>query len=359
MSTLRAALVTSLTGALAGYGRAGAAALTLWADTAPGLASGWEVELSVTDAHPDPAAAMRQAVAARPHVLFGPYGSSPARAAIGATDRVVWNHGGATSALSRPRYPNAVNVLAPASTYLGGALRAVRAADPAAATVSLLRGSTGFALDVAGGAVAEAEALGFSVSITGFDPGGSAKAAGTVPGADVLLVVGGFEDEVVAAPILLRRQWRAAAFVGAGVDEVLAVLGDGRAGLLGPAQWLAPAAPSEPEEGPDAAWFTATYRQATGQEPSYPAVQAFAAGILCSRGLRDAGGPDDASLLEAARRLDTTTLYGHFRLDPDSGLQVGHEVLTVQWQDDIRRVVWPPEQAERPLRYPMPSYGWR
>jgi branched-chain amino acid transport system substrate-binding protein len=166
-------------------------------------------------------------------------------------------------------------------------------------------------------------------------------------------VVGSFEDEMAAAEVLLGRRWRASAFVGAGVDEVLAGLGDRREGLLGPAQWLAPAAPFEPEEGPDAAWFTAAYRQATGHEPPYPAVAAFAAGILSTRCLRDTGDPDDAALLEAARRLDTTTLYGRFRLDPDTGLQVGHEVLTVQWQDSSRRVVWPPDRAERPLRYPL------
>jgi branched-chain amino acid transport system substrate-binding protein len=232
----------------------------------------------------------------------------------------------------------------------------VRAADPAAATVALLRGSTGFALDVAGGAVAEAEALGFTVEVTGFDPGAAAPAAAAVPSADVLLVVGAFEDEVAAAPILLHRPWRAAAFVGAGVDEVLAGLGNDREGLLGPAQWVPQIAPAEPEEGPGAAWFTAAYQRATGQEAPYPAAQAFAAGLLCARCLRDAGGPDDAALMEAARRLDTTTLFGRFRLDPDSGLQTGHEVLTVQWQDGARRVVWPPDRAERPLRYPMRSY---
>jgi len=30
-------------------------------------------------------------------------------------------------------------------------------------------------------------------------------------------------------------------------------------------------------------------------------------------------------------------------------LQVGHQVLVVQWQNGIRRIVWPPEQAECPL----------
>ena len=65
----------------------------------------------------------------------------------------------------------------------------------------------------------------------------------------------------------------------------------------------------------------------------------------------------DAAQLAAARQLACTTLYGGFRLDPVSGLQVGHRVLTVQWQNGARRVVWPPEQAERSLLYPFAKSG--
>jgi len=32
---------------------------------------------------------------------------------------------------------------------------------------------------------------------------------------------------------------------------------------------------------------------------------------------------------------------------------VGHRGLTVQWQDGMRRVIWPPEQAQASLRYPL------
>jgi hypothetical protein len=46
-----AALVTPLSGPLARYGRAGAAALALWAAEA-------QVELELTDAHPSAAAAL-------------------------------------------------------------------------------------------------------------------------------------------------------------------------------------------------------------------------------------------------------------------------------------------------------------
>jgi branched-chain amino acid transport system substrate-binding protein len=351
---LRAALVTPITGPLARFGRESARALSLWAEHAADLPAPWTgAELAVLDAGEDAGTAMREAIETRPDVVFGPYGSSPTVAAARATDRVLWNHGGATSALRRPDFPHVINVLSPASSYPDGVLRAVRAIDPAASTVSVLHGSTGFGEDVASGAASTARDLGFEVRTVRFEPDHATEVAATLPPADLLLVAGGFEDEVAAAHALLPGGWRAAAFVGAGVEEVLAPIGDLREGLLGPAQWMASAAP-EPDVGPDAAWFVQWFRRITGSEPSYPAVQAFAAGVLFARCLQD-GGVEDAAQLAAARRLECTTLYGGFRLDAASGLQVGHEVLIVQWQDGVRRVVWPPERAESSLRYPLPG----
>ena len=343
---LRTALVTPLSGPLAGYGRAGAAALSLWAGwRGRGLPAG--VELTVADAHPDPVAAVRQAERLAPDLLFGPYGSSTTAAVAGATSRLVWNHGGARV----PAAGNLVSVLAPADTYFRGAVRAVREADPELRTLCVLSSDTGFSRAVAAGAVNEAGRLGLHATEGGLPVAEGAPPADAGEGG-MLLVAGPFQDEVAAARRLLPGRWRAAGFVGAGVEEVLAGLGAGREGLLGPAQWLAEAAPP-PDEGPSAGEFAAAYRRRTGAEPPYPAAQAFAAGVIAARCLRETGTTDDATLMAAACALECTTMYGPFRLDPRSRQQVGHQVLTVQWQDGARRVIWPPEQAQAPLRYPL------
>ena len=343
---LRAALVTPLSGPLGGFGQAGATALSLWADW-HGSRFPAGAELTVVDAHPDPVAAVRRAERLAPDLLFGPYGSSTTAAVAGATSRLVWNHGGARV----PAVGNLVSVLAPADTYYRGAVRVVREADPELRTLCVLSSDTGFSRTVAAGAVREAGRLGLPAAEGTLPvPGGWRP-----PGADeagMLLVAGPFEDEVAAARRLLPGRWRAAGFVGAGVDEVLAGLGAGREGLLGPAQWLAEAAPP-PDEGPPAGEFAAAYRRRTGARPPYPAAQAFAAGVIAARCLREAGTADDAALLAAACALECTTMYGPFRLDPRSRQQVGHQVLTVQWQDGARRVIWPPERAQARLRYPL------
>jgi len=353
MSNLRAALATPLTGPLALFGRASAQGLTLWSKYAAHLPPPWSgVTLEVHNSVPDTAAAMHTVLASQPDIIFGPYGSYPMLTAMRVTDRVVWNHGGATSQLSRPTFPLVINVLSPATAYFAGVLQAVRAIDSSATQVTIFHASTSFGKDIAAGAIHAATELHFEAHIVPFMPSHVRDEDISLPTADVLLVAGNFADELAIAPLVLRHPWRAAAFVGAGVDQVLVPLGELREGLLGPAQWM-PTAALEPDEGPTADWFVTKYRQMTGEDAAYPAVQAFAAGLLCARCLRDCGTCEDGELLAAARQLVCRTLYGDFRLDPNNGLQIGHQVLIVQWQQGQRQIVWPPAQAERPLRYPL------
>jgi branched-chain amino acid transport system substrate-binding protein len=220
----------------------------------------------------------------------------------------------------------------------------VHEADPEARRVSVLHADSGFGRAVAGGAVREATRLGLQAM--------RAVLPAAPVDAEILLVVGGFAGELAAARRLLPGQWRAAGFVGAGVEEVLADLGSRREGLLGPAQWLPSAAPC-PDVGPSAAEFVAAYRRRVGTAPPYPAAQAFAAGLVATRCMREVGSADDNALLAAARLLSCTTMFGEFRLDPVTLNQVGQRVLTVQWQDQMRRIVAPAERAQAPLRYPL------
>jgi branched-chain amino acid transport system substrate-binding protein len=331
---VRAALVTPLSGPLAVYGQASAAALQLWADR---FAGPDEVELRLVDAHPDVAGAVRWAEQLHPDLLFGPYGSGQAARAADATTRLLWNHGGARL---RPR-PNVISVLAPAESYFTGAVEVVRRADPDLRRVAVLHADTGFARSVGEGAMWAADERGLDVE--------RVLLPESAPPADLLLVAGRFEDELSAARALPRGQWPAIGLVAAGVREVLADLDD-LEGMLGPAQWLPQAAP-EPDLGPSAGEFVASYRARTGEEPPYPAAQAFAAGLIAAHCLRTAGSARDQDVRAAALALDRTTLFGPFRVD-GRGAQIGHEVLTVQWQDGTRKVVWPPRSTQAPVRHP-------
>jgi len=343
---IRAAMVTPLTGPLAMYGRVAGEAVRLWVDE---VAEPESVALTLYDTHPDPVSALRQAEASRPDVLFGPYGRGPALAVARATSRLMWNGGGATARLAAPEFENVVNIPAPAASYFQGGLAAIRDADPQVASMVAIHTGKGFSGEVAGGAVSAAREIGVTCAEALFQPGRASESLARAPSADVLALVGSFEDELEMVRAANRRRWRAVLSVGAGVDEVLEALGDGREGLLGPAQWM-PRAAFRPDVGPDFEWFINSYQRRCGALPPYPAVQALAAAVIWWECVRVAGTLEESALLAQARRLDVRTLYGAFRLDPVSGLQVGHRVVTVQWQDGFRRVVWPPHRAEGSLR---------
>jgi hypothetical protein len=77
------------------------------------------------------------------------------------------------------------------------------------------------------------------------------------------------------------------------------------------------------------------------RDPGYVAAQAYTMGLIIGECIRRADSLEDRELLAAARGLDTTTLYGRFRLDPDTLRQVGHEILLVEWRDGRKHPLAP------------------
>ncbi|HEY7417632.1 MAG TPA: ABC transporter substrate-binding protein [Ktedonobacteraceae bacterium] len=342
-------------GPLGLYGKTCATALHLWAKQVAHLPTNFtSVELEVQDCAENLHDALQTALDKQSDVFFGPYGSGPMLKVARAYTRLIWNHGGASSRLARPAFPQVINVLSPASTYFANILQAIHSADPTARTVSLFHSTTGFGQDVAAGAKAAASRLHMTLQTVPFEPSQAQKMTATVPDADILLVAGNFADETAVAPTFLSRDFRFRAFVGAGVEEVLTSLGERREGLLGPAQWVAQAA-LQPDEGPDAQWFVKHYREIEGSDPPYAAAQAFASGVVYARCLRETGDPQEEAIQAMAQQLVCRTLFGAFQLDSQSSLQTGHQVVIVQWQQGQRRVVWPPEQAEQSLVFARPA----
>jgi ABC-type branched-subunit amino acid transport system substrate-binding protein len=333
----RAVLVTPLSGPLARFGKAGASALALWAER-----SG--VCLEVFDAHPSAASAIRAAEASRPDVVFGPYGSGPALAAAAASNGVVWNHGGATARLARPAHPRVVNVESPAYRYLAAVLETLAADDLGEGSqVVIMHVDTGFGREVAEGAAAAARRLGLLWRSITFRPGRVRDVLAHVPAGDVLLSAGSFDDDVAVALWDSKRRWRAVGLVAAGVDELRHAIGDRVEGLYGPCQWFDDGT-DDPADGPTSEWFSHCYRDANGTAPPYPAAAAFAAGVVWQRCVKEAGTIEALPVQAASQRLDTTTLFGRFHLDPVTGVQIGHRIRVVQWRAGQRVLV------DRPLR---------
>ena len=328
----RAVRVTPLSGPLARFGKTGAIALALWAEC-----SG--VTLEVIDAHPSAAAAIWAAEASRPDVVFGPYGSGPALAAAAASKGVVWNYGGATARLARPAYPRVVNVESPAYGYLAAVLETL-AADGLGrgSRVVILHVDTGFGREVAEGAAVAAKRLGLRRRSVTFRPGRARDVLAQVPAGDVLLSAGSFDDDIAIAQWDSERRWRAVGLVAAGVDELRHAIGDRVEWIYGPCHWFDDGT-DDPADGPNSEWFSRCYRDANGTEPPYPAAAAFGAGVVWQRCVKEAGTVESLPVLAVSQRLDTTTLFGRFRVDPVTGVQAGHQIRVVQWRDGQRVLV--------------------
>ena len=73
------------------------------------------------------------------------------------------------------------------------------------------------------------------------------------------------------------------------------------------------------------------------------------AGQVAIRCVEEAGTTEDAAVERAAREFQCTTFFGRFGLGED-GRQQDHQMLAVQWQDGMKRVVAPPSLAEAELR---------
>jgi branched-chain amino acid transport system substrate-binding protein len=294
-------------------GRQAAAGLASWA-AARGVA------LRVEDDRSDPAESARllASLAGAADLLFGPYGSGPARAAARAMagrPEVVWNHGGAAVPRTGARL---VDVLGPADGYWRGLPAALAALGEDPARVAVVRCPGGFGDAVARGAVRALAAAGTPAAATldldPADPGACVRAARE---AGALRVVGGgrIEDDLALGRAVAATPLRAGLVV-CGVALAGEELGDAVAGWIGPAQWV-PGGPPPPAPLPPGS--------------DYPAAQALAAGLLAERAAGLAGSVAPDALWDAARALRTSTFLGPFAVDAE-GRQTAHSPLIVVWR---------------------------
>jgi branched-chain amino acid transport system substrate-binding protein len=313
-------------------GRQAAAGLRAWAD-----ARGVDLRIEDDRSEPEESARLLGELAPRADLVFGPYGSGPARAvarAMAGRPEVVWNHGGAAVPHTGARL---IDVLGPAESYWRGLPAALAALGEGGAPVAVVRCPGGFGEAVAEGALAALAGAGrggaAAIDLDPADPGACARAA--LKARARWLVGGGRAEDDLALARALAGTGMRAGLVVCGVALAAEELGDAVAGWIGPAQW-APGGPAPPVPLPDGA--------------DYPAAQALAAGLLAERAAELAGSVRPGDLWDAARAMRETTFLGPFAVD-DEGRQTAHAPLIVAWRGRgarlRREVVWRPEGSER------------
>ena len=110
---------------------------------------------------------------------------------------------------------------------------------------------------------------------------------------------------------------------------------------------------------PGAREFVGAYRKAfPGVDLDPTSAAGYAACQVLVEATRRVGSLDSAKLRDAISTMDHNTVYGGFRVDRD-GVQIGHKMLLVQWQDGKRVIVWPEELAPNQPRFPTPPWNQR
>jgi branched-chain amino acid transport system substrate-binding protein len=408
-STIVAGAALSRTGRFAVQGEQARRGLELWAEhvnqqgglRVPASTPPQPVELRVYDDTSKIAGAQsateRLIAEDGVHLLFSPYGSVLALAAADIAERherLLWNHGGSSDALEQREFRYLVTLLSSASRYfvpvLDLAVQQASTSNYPIRTVALLHGASGtFPKAVIEGAHAHAARLGLRIVLDEAYPSPlhpsprDAEAAGSPDPCSPLPVRGRGAGGEGLSPLVSRlarltpdlilgfgtteadlafaQQLRALgiqawmiALVAAPIERFREVLGADAAGFCGPSQWE-PTLGGTPDIGPTSAQFRAAFRDRFGLEPDYPAAQAYAAGLIAARCAEMAGSLDDAALRRAASTLDLTTFYGRFRLDQQTGRQIGHTMVVAQWQAGQKQIVWPSAVRTAPYQAPVPT----
>lgn len=328
---LRIGACLSLSGRFAPFGQQAARGLEVWA------ALDGNADVLIEDDASDvrQLQALLPGVAARCDLLLGPYSTVLMRAAGDmAADNgwLIWNHGGSGDDVETAHPGHVVSVLTPTSRYMEPFLTHLAAREAGTAHELRIAHAKGrFGRQVASGAEAYAREIGFThVSIGLADE----ILADELPPDWSLISAGTFEDDIetVARARGLGRPPRDICAVAAGVQQF------GRAverpdGTFGIAQWfsgggqLALVGPREHD-------FLEAYRAVDDEMPDYPAIQVAAAASIATHCARQARALDPNRLWSAATALETSTLYGAFKIDPTSGAQVSHRTVLTRWVKD-------------------------
>ena len=324
---LRIGACLSLSGKYAQFGRQALRGLEAWSSldgTADLLAEDDRSDRRTLEA-------VLPGVAARCDLLLGPYSTQLMRTAgrvAAESGWLVWNHGGSGDDVEGAHPGHVISVVAPASRYAEPFLRHIASERGSACDLCIVHGAGSFGRQVADGAETIARQLGIRTVCAA--PGDQLPPPGVSREWD-LFSAGVFEQDAgtVGKAQRLPVPPRRVCAVAAGVHGFSHAVDDPE-GVFGIAQWFHGSG-HEVMLGPAEDDFLRAYSSSARARPDYPAAQAAAGAVLAVHCARLAGRTSREDLWAAAATLDSSTLFGAFKIDPRSGTQVTHQTVLVRW----------------------------
>ncbi len=309
--------------------------------------------------------------------VFAPYSSGLTLSGAPVAEKynmLYMDHGGASDKIFQQGFKFIVQTIGPASRYHEGTLKMLHAVAPKSNKLALAYEDDEFARSVMEGAEKYAKQFGYDVvfqrtypkGVTDLTPLlGALKAAKP----DVIIGGGHFEDGQLFNRQMADLDINAQALsliAAATLPAFYKALGAKAEGVMGPSHWEYGVKYSEAEAkkagqtwiGPSQDEFVAAFKKALGKDiiPDYHAAEAGAAVLAYVLAVEKAGSLDPAKVRKALGDLKFMSFYGGWAIDAN-GMQVGHEMVDVQWQDGKRVIVYPAEAKTGELVFPMPTFA--
>ncbi len=312
------------------------------------------------------------------NVVFSAYSSGLTLAGAPVAERynmLYMDHGGASDRIFQQGFQYIVQTIGPGSKYHVGTLSMIDHFDPQARKVALAYEDSEFARMTMGGAEKHAKKLGKEIVFKRTYPKGVTDLTPLLSEMKVRrpdIVVGGghYEDgqlftrQMADLDINVKALSLVASVTLPAYYESLG--GRVAEGVMGPSHWEYGVTYS-PEGamkvgldwiGPSQDEFVTLFKKALGKDmtPEYHAAEAGAQVLAYVKAVENINSIEPFKVRTALGKLKFMSFYGGWDVD-DTGMQIGHSMVDMQWQKGGKRViVWPLEAATGNLIYPKPKF---
>src|SRR3990167_1166046 len=294
--------------------------------------------------------------------IMGPYSSAITEAVANVNDRykmLMVAPMASTTSIFRKGRKYAFMVQSPAEVYLEGLID--MAAKRGLKTVAIINEDTLFPKATVQGTVEIAKKKGLQVVFVEAYPKGNTDFSALMTkiraaNPDVLGAATYFDDAVAITRQMKELNVNPKMYgvtVGGDLPTFYQLLGKNAEFVYGATQW-------EVElPYPGAKEFLQAYTmEFPGRDLSYHSAGGYGGCQVLVEAIKRAGSLDGEKIREAVLKMDINTVYGGFKVDPD-GFQISHKMVTFQWQEGKKVIVWPDELAAGKALFPTPPWTRR
>jgi len=326
---------------------------------------GRKIEMVIYDDRSDPQTAVRLyeklITEDKVDAVMGPYASNLTEAVVNVTEKyqkLLVAPLAATTSIWEKGRKYLIMVVSPSEVYLEGLVDL--AARNGLKTIALVNEDTLFPKAAVKGAGELAKKKGMEVVFEEAYPKGTTDFAALLTKVkaarpDVLGAATYFDDIVAITRQMKELDVNVKMFgstVGGDLPEYYKLVGKTAEFVYGASQWE----PGLPHPG--IREFVDGYKKEFNRTPSYHSAAAYAGCQLFVGAVRRVGSLDPDKLRQDLLNLRTKTAFGDYHVD-ERGFQIGHKMVTIQWQDGRQVVVWPDEVSSGKAQFPTPAWSQR